>query len=211
MSEKAQVSVSVSNDVGAPTILSNKEKFGKKGLVYPDQRRKYKDSVSGRMVWQMTDTPGRVTRAQYATQNMATPDGECIIYGSDRGNIKEQLNLFKMNLKTGESVQLTESTSDCQPRWAHISPDGKEVYYIEDTNHFKAVNVETLEERSLGRVENCTRPHQLTVSPDNRFIADALFLERKPEGSFLTEPFGFLIRRAIVGLDKKNGAQPPRL
>jgi len=190
----------------APTVLS-KKKFGKKGQVYPDQRRKYRDAKSGKVVWQMTDTPGRVTRGQYATQNMATPDGEWLVYGSDRGNVKVQLNLFKMNLKTGESIQLTESNRDLKPQWAHISPDGKEVYYIEDTNHFEAVDLETLEERSLGRVENCTRPHQLTVSPDNRYIADALFLEKRKEGAFLTEPFGFLIRSAIVVIDTKTGKQ----
>ena len=207
MNEKTSATASTNTDVDAPIVLLNKEKMGKKGRVYPDQRRKYRDAKSGKVVWQMTDTPGRITRGQYATQNMATPDGEWIVYGSDRDNVKEQLNLFKMNLKTGESIQLTESTSDCQPRWAHISPDGKEVYYIEDTNHFKAVNMETLEERSLGRVENCTRPHQLTVSPDNRYIADALFLEKRKENAFLTEPFGFLIRSAIVVIDTKTGKQ----
>lgn len=180
---------------------------GRKGRVYPDQRKKFTDSRSGKTVWQMTDTPGRVTRGQYATQNLATPDGEWLIYGSDRANEKGRLDLFRMNLKTGESVQLTESALGTNPQWAHLSPDGREVYYIEDTNHFRAVNIHTLEERSLGRVEGCTRPHQLTVSPDNRFIANALFLEDKPEEDFLTKPYGFLIRSAIVVIDTRTGAQ----
>lgn len=41
------------------------------------------DSRTGRTVWQMTDTPGRTTVAQYATQTMTTPDGRWLIYGSD--------------------------------------------------------------------------------------------------------------------------------
>ena len=190
-----------------PTILTKTKEFGFKGKVFPDQRVKYKDPESGKTVWRMTNTPGRITKGQYATQNFATPDGEWLVYGSDRGNIKGMLNLFKMNLKTGESVQLTESVVNCMPRWAHISYDGKKVFYIEDTNHFKVVDMETLEERSLGRVENCTRPHQLTVSPDGRFIANGLFLEKKEEEAFLTEPFGFLIRSAIVVIDTKTSEQ----
>jgi oligogalacturonide lyase len=135
---------------------------------------------------------------------MATKDCEWLIYGSDRGNPKKQLNLFKMNLKTGESVQLTESTSDLKPRWAHISPDDREVYYIDNINHFKAVNIETLEERSLCIIENCFRPHQLTVSPDNKFIATGVFFEDRSEGKFLVGD-GHLIRSAIVVIDTKTG------
>lgn len=202
MSAKASV---VAGSV--PAIFSKSAGRGFKGKVYPDQRQKYRDTESGKVVWKMTNTPGRLTRGQYSTQNMATPDSEWLVYISDRGNVKGQLNMFKMNLRTGESIQLTDSRNDCKPRWAHISYDGKEVYYIEDTNHFKVVDMETLEERSLGRVEGCTRPHQLTVSPDNKYIADALFLEKKPEGSFLTEPFGFLIRSAIVVIDTRTGEQ----
>jgi oligogalacturonide lyase len=180
---------------------------GAKGKGYPDQRKRMRDSLTGRTVWQMTDTPGRITRGQYATQNLATADGEWIIYGSDRGNAPGRLDLFRMSLRTGESDQLTHSAFGTNPQWAHLSADGQEVFYIEDTNHFRAVNIHTLEERSLGRVEHCTRPHQLTVSPDNRFIADALFLENKEEEDFLTKPFGFLIRSAIVVIDTKTAAQ----
>ena len=191
----------------APRVFSKDEELsGHKGKVYPDQRKKYTDPESGKTVWQMTDTPGSTTTGQYATQNMATPDGRWLIYGSDRGSQKEQMNLFKMDLKTGESVQLTESDKDLTPRWSHISRDGKEVFYIEDTNHFKAVNIDSLEERSLCRVENCHRPHQLTVSADDRFIADGVFLEKKEEEAFL-EDEGFLIRSAIVVIDTKTGTQ----
>jgi oligogalacturonide lyase len=192
------------NKSSAPTVITDKQNFGKKGKTYPDQRRKYTDSKTGRTVWQMTDTPDRITKGQYATQRMATKDSEWLIYGSDRGNPKKQLNLFKMNLKSGESTQLTESTSDLKPRWAHISPDDKEVYYIDNFNHFKSVNLETLEERSLCIIENCFRPHQLTVSPDNKYISTGILLEDKPERKFLIGD-GHLIRSAIVIIDTKTG------
>jgi len=185
-------------------IFSSKEKMGKKGDVYPDQRRKFTDLKTGRTVWQMTDTPGRLTKAQYATQNMVTPDCKWLVYGSDRGGEKGKLNLFKMNLQTGESIQLTESTEGVESRWAHISPDGKEVYFIEGINHFKVVNLETLEERSLIRIENCYRPHQISVSPDNKFIINGIFMEKVGEDKFL-EDENFLVRSAVVVIRTDNG------
>jgi oligogalacturonide lyase len=178
--------------------------MGKKGTVYPDQRRKYKDSKTGHTVWQMTDTPGQITKGQYATQNFSSPDGRWLVYGSDRGSEPGQLNLFKMDLKTGISIQLTESNKNLKPRWAHISTDGQEVYYIEDTNHFKAVNIETFEERSLCRMKDCHRPHQLSVSPDNQYIIDGVFLEKKSEDNFLVDQ-GFLIRSSLVVIRTDTG------
>jgi len=186
-------------------ILSKNGSVGGKGQVYPDQRRKFRDSATGRTVWQMTDTPCRTTHAQYFTQPGTTLDGKWLIYGSDGGSEKGQLNLFKMNLKTGESIQLTESNLNLIPRWSHLSADGKEIYFIEDKNHFKAVNIETLEERSLCRMENCFRPHQIGVSPDGRFLIDGIFLEDKTEENFLKGEEGFLIRSALVVIRTDNG------
>ena len=190
--------------MGLSVFSTSNEKFGKKGQVYPDQRRNFKDSKTGRTIWQMTDTPGRLTKVQYATQNMTTPDSKWLVYGSDRGGEKGKLNLFKMNLETGESIQLTESNKNIESRWAHISPDGREVYFIEGLNHFKAVNTETLEERSLICIENCCRPHQINVSPDNKFIIDGIFMEKKDEGDVLNEE-KFLIRSAVVVIRTDNG------
>jgi len=191
--------------LGGCTILSGSGSVGGKGQIYPDQRRKYTDSKTGHTVWQMTDTPGRITHAQYFSQPGTTPDGKWLLYGSDRGSEKGQLNLFKMNLQSGESIQLTESNKNLVPRWSHLSPDGKEIYFIEDRNHFKAVNIETLEERSLCRVESCFRPHQISVSPDNRFIINGMFLEDKTEEDFLKKKEGFLIRSALVVIRTDNG------
>lgn len=188
----------------APTVIRGPKESGQKGKRYPDQRRRYRDSKTGRTVWQMTDTPGRVTHAQYFTQPACTPDGRWLVYGSDRGSGPDQLNLFKMDLETGESIQLTESDRSLTPRWSHISPDGKEVYYIEDRNHVRTVNLSTLEERSICRIEGCFRPHQLNVSPDNRFLIDGVFLEDKPEEDFLIGQ-GFLIRSALVMIDTATG------
>ncbi len=182
-----------------------KSEMGKKGQIYPDQREKYKDSRSGRTVWRMTKTPGGLSHAQYFTQPATTPDGRWLIYGSSRGGAPKQLNLFKMDLKTGESVQLTESTRNLTPRWSHVSPDGKEIYFIEEKKRFRAVDIETLKERDICTIENCYRPHQLSVSPDNRYLVDGIFLEDKNEDDFLIGQ-GFLIRSSLVVIDTRSGA-----
>jgi len=190
--------------LNAQSSGTSKAHTGSKGKVYPDQRRKYKDSKTGHTVWQMTDTPGCTTLSQYATQEMTTPDGRWLLYASDRGNEKGQLNIFKMDVHSGVSIQLTDSRRNLTFRWSHISPDGKQVYYVEDNNLFRVLNLETMEERDVCRVENCFRAHQLSVSPDNRFIIDGLFLENKSENDFLVKQ-GFLIRSAIVVIDTENG------
>jgi Tol biopolymer transport system component len=177
---------------------------GSKGQIYSDQREKYKDSRTGHNVWRMTNTPGCTTHAQYFTNPATTPDGEWLIYGSDRGGPSGQLNLFKMNLHDGVSTQLTASTKDLKPRWSVISPDGKDIYYIEDKNRVKAVNIETLEERDICRIEGCIRPHELSVSPDNRFLTNGVFFENRDEDSFLVNR-GFLIRSAAVIIDIESG------
>jgi oligogalacturonide lyase len=177
-----------------------------KGQVYPDQRQKYRDARTGRTVWRMTATPGRTSHAQYFTQPGTTPDGRWLIYGSDRGSPAGQLNLFKMDLLDGVSVQLTESAKGLKPRWSHVSPDGKEIYFIEDRNHVRAVHIETLEERDICRIEGCFRPHQLSVSPDNRFLVTGVFLEDKDEDDFLVGQ-GFLIHSALAVIDTRSGAR----
>jgi oligogalacturonide lyase len=187
-----------------PMIFATGGSRGRKGRVYPDQRRRYRDARTGHTVWQMTNTPGGTSHAFYFTQAGTTPDGKWLFYGSDRGGPTGKLNLFKMSLGSGESIQLTESENNLWPRWAHPSPDGKEIYYIENYNHFKAVHTETLEERSLGVIENCHRPHQIGVSPDNRALINGIFCENKKEEDFLVGD-NFLIRSALVVIDTRTG------
>src|SRR5262245_38173075 len=77
---------------------------GKKGQAYPSQRKSHKDAKSGATVWQLTDTPGRTTQTLYYTNRHVTKDSRWLMYASDRANDAEHFDLFKMDLKTGESV-----------------------------------------------------------------------------------------------------------
>ncbi len=121
--KKTSAAVVAGAVASGPLIFAKSGKFGHKGKVYPDQRRKYRDSKTGKIVWQMTDTPERTSHAQYFTQAGTTPDGEWLFYGSDRGCEKGQLKIFKMNMKSGQSIQITDSNKNVFPRWSHPSPD----------------------------------------------------------------------------------------
>ena len=91
--------------VSGPNIFAAESERGLKGKVYPDQLRKYRDSRTGHKLLQMTDTPCRTSHAFYFTQAGTTPDGKWLFYGSDRAGPKGKLNLFKINLETGESIR----------------------------------------------------------------------------------------------------------
>ena len=81
---------------------------GRKGKVYPDQRRKFTDPRSGYTIWQLTNAGAHSVKLYFTNRSM-TPDSRWLIYLSDRGSAPAHLNLFKMDLRTGESIQLTES------------------------------------------------------------------------------------------------------
>src|ERR1051326_5415945 len=123
---------------------------GKKGKTYPSQRTKHTDSKSGRTVWQLSDTPG-TTQVLHMYARHTTPDSRFLFYISDRAGQKDRFNLFKMDLRTGESVQMTESGAVI-PGSSDVSYDGKQVYFNERGGIVRTVNTETFEERLVCRL-----------------------------------------------------------
>jgi hypothetical protein len=77
------------------------------------------------------------------------------------------------------------------------------VYFVEDRNLFRR-EYRYPRRSAISRVENCFRPHQLTVSPDNRYVICPIFLEDKNEDDFLVKQ-GFLIRSALVVISTRDG------
>lgn len=162
--------------------------MGKKGQGYPDQRRKYTDSKSGRTVWQLTNTPGRTTQTLYYTNRHVTRDSRFLPYASGFHEVESgqrrrwRYNLFNMDLRTGESVQLTDS-GNVVAHSPDISRDGKEIFYFESPNLFRAVHLETLKDREICRLEDRAHvTHALSVSSDNRWAVVAPVLEPRRGG-----------------------------
>lgn len=178
---------------------------GKKGQTYPDQRRKFTDPRSGRTVWQLTDTPGRTTQTLYFTNRHATKDSKWLLYVSDRAGAAEHFDLYKMDLRTGESIQLTESGAVI-PATPDISYDGKSVYFFEHGNSFRVLDLETLREREICRFdESVDWDHATSVSPDNRYAIIAPLLEKRRKFGYNFSPIA--IRSALILTRLDNGEQ----
>jgi Tol biopolymer transport system component len=155
---------------------SASQEQGRKGRTYPDQRRRFRDPRSGFAIWQLTDAGGHSTKL-YFTNRSVTPDSRWLIYHSDRGSAPNHFNLFKMDLRTGESVQLTESGAVTEDT-PEISYDGKHVYYAENFNSVHVVDLESLAERTLHTFdEQFHCDHAFTVSPDGRSLIVTARLE----------------------------------
>ena len=172
----------------SPAADEKPELLGKKGQVYPDRRRKYVDSKSGRTVWQLTNTPGLTTQTLYWTNRHATPDSRYLPYlsgaslGEPGGRRRWHYNLFKMDLRSGESVQLTGS-GQVVGHSPDISRDGKHVYYFEHPNVFRVVNLETLEDREICTLQDHVRvTHALSINADNSVAVVAPILAPRQGG-----------------------------
>lgn len=191
----------------APTVIPAPQvKVGKAGQVYPDQRRKYRDSISGRTVWQLTDTPGRNSHGLYYMTRHVTGDGRWLVYTSDRAsaNLRE-FNLFKMDLRTGESVQLTESGRVV--RDTPVLPfDKNEVYFFDRNHSLRVIDLESDREREICRLKekNMQRPrHNTALSPDRRFVITARALERKRNLGYQFAPHA--IHSALIVIETATG------
>lgn len=177
---------------------------GRKGKMYPDQRRKFTDARSGHTIWQLTNAKRNTTKL-YFTNRSVTPDSRWLIYHSDRGGATEKFNLFKMDLRSGESIQLTESGKVLEDT-PEISRDGKEVYYMEEGGALRAADLESLKEREVCKFdERFGFGHALTIASDNRHIISAAILEPRKK---LGYNFGHYTRRdALIIVRTDNGEQ----
>lgn len=146
-----------------------------KGETFPAQRQSFRDGVSGRRVWQLTETPGATTHHLYYNKPTITPDGDWLITCSDRDG--GHFNLYAMHVQTWESVQLTDRAEE-EPFSGAISAAGDEVFYPIQPDTLCAVNVNTLKERVVSRVAHAEAVGGMSVSGDGRFVLFAVDYER---------------------------------
>src|SRR4051794_16410144 len=187
---------------------------GKKGKAFGDERKKHQDSKSGATVWQLTDTPGKWTEVLYFTNRTATRDSRYLIYVSNRSSSHglparlsgedggiQGIDLFKLDLRSGESVQLTEGGNVLKDS-PEITYDGKEVYYIAKGNIIRSVNLDSLKEREIVKCDpEVHMGHALSVSPDGKTLAGHQILEPKNHLGYRWAPWASRDRLLAVALD----------
>lgn len=103
-------------------------------------KRAFKDSITGREVWQMTSGE-HTSHAPYMYCQAFSKDERYIIFSSNRTGI---FQLYRMEVETGEAVQLTE-LEDYHNLSMKIGTTGSEVY-ITAGSTARSIDVETGEE-----------------------------------------------------------------
>ena len=151
----------------------------------------YADPLTGRRVRQLTDSPAEDYHLYFYNPSI-TPDGKFLVFFSERTGVS---NLFRLDLQSGEIVQLTDARPVRAEYWpftetvkgvgaclAAIGNHGQEVFYFEGTDLF-AVEIEGLKQRQLLSLSSDRRPSMLQANASGETLVfatwdEALFMER---------------------------------
>jgi oligogalacturonide lyase len=193
------------------------------GTRYPSERRTYRDPQTGRHVTQLTDSPAEDYHP-YFYNPAITPDGGYLIFFSERTGLS---NLFRLQLDSGEIVQLTEAHATRAEYWpfteavrgvgsclAAIGSGGRKIFYFEGQELW-AVEIETLRARILLTLPADRRPSILHANADGTTLVFAtwdedLFLEGSRrayagEHFAVDDPFYHATTSTILRVDAATG------
>lgn len=152
------------------------------GRSFHSQRREFRDSQTGRRLIQLTSGDCFDMPMYYYIPTYGR-DGKTLVfqrYDQHTGEVQ----LYKIHVDTGETVQLTAAKTPNALWRPHLQPSGfgvrdllcavnvakHEVIYFDD-REIRAVRLDTLEDRLIGRVPDDRTPSGLTgVSPNGRFF-----------------------------------------
>lgn len=140
----------------------------------------WKRVEGARETWQLT-AAAHPSYPLYYFVPSHTADGRCLIFHSERSG---WVQLYRMDLKTGEAVQLTQGTTreSGWEIWSEVRLRGvldhlsalnvktNEVFYFDD-DELCGVEVETLEDRCVTRLEGRLAVGQTDFSPDGKQFA----------------------------------------
>lgn len=99
------------------------------GTVYPSEKRTFTDKKSGAVITQLTSQG--INYHFYFTENSFDVDGKKLYFLSNRGHEGTEIcNVFRMNLESGEMVQLTDDPLGVEVGRITKTPDGEYVAYI---------------------------------------------------------------------------------
>lgn len=141
-----------------------------KGKVWPAEWQITKDLITGRPMRQLTNYLAHSFHL-YFTNNGWYGQGSRLLFGSDRGNAT---NLYSLDLSSGEITQLTGYTgSKAVIQQAYISPDEQRAY-ITFNNEIIAIDLQTLEERTIYRAPQGYVLGNLSCTADNAWICACL-------------------------------------
>jgi oligogalacturonide lyase len=150
---------------------------GLKGTRFPSDWHRYSDPTTELDVYRLTDPAYSSTMPAYYNRAIARSSG-WMVFGCDRGG---SLQAFHMDLKSGETRQLTE-TEELDGASITLLPDNRSFCYFAG-RWLQIANLATPRARKLYQVpEGWDRGAGMSVGPDG---THATFAERRGEGSRL--------------------------
>lgn len=171
-----------------------------KGKVWPAEWREHRDPISGLTVRQWTDYKGH-SHHLYFTNPGWYDGGRRLLFASDRNNLTQ---LFSLDRETGEILQLTE----------RVPPAGKEVGFLSTSvnpqrpeayfwylGELVALNLHTLEERTLYRAPEGFRTSITNCTADGRFVCTCIYED-------LSHRFPIDLARGYIGFREIWEARP---
>src|SRR5262249_27071608 len=114
-----------------------------KGTVYPADWRRYADPATELDVYRLTDPAYTSTLPPYYSRPVARRSA-FLLFCCDRGGSPQA---FRMDLKTGESVQLTNAQK-LDGNSLSLLPDNRAVAYFDD-RALQLINLANLREREV--------------------------------------------------------------
>ena len=138
------------------------------GTVYPSEKRTYTDEKSGAQITQLTNQG--INYYFYFTENSFDLDGKTIYFLSNREHEGTEIcNLFKMDLDSGEMVQLTDDPLGVEVGRITKTPDGEYVAYVTGSQ-LRLYNTKTGENKLLYEEKNHMLLQNLSFSCDKQWI-----------------------------------------
>lgn len=146
-----------------------------KGDRFPAEWRTFADPRTGVEVRQLTGYKGH-SHHLYFTNPGWYDGGRKLLFGSDRGN---RTNLFGVDLESGAITQLTDRDLPPPPAetsflFASKNPQREEVYFWHGRT-LVALDLDSLEERSLYQAPEGFMTNMTNVTADGKYVCTGLF------------------------------------
>ena len=157
------------------------------GRIIPSQMTSFTDRKSGREIFKLTS--GGVNNHLYFTENSFYSDDKYIFYIHRDGDMKSQgvPNAYKMDLETGESVQLTDFSADDKACGFNKSPSGELITYMKRGDLY-AYFPKTGEERLIARCPIDFVLGATNISHDSRYVVIAA--NKRPKAGYVARGVG---------------------
>ena len=184
------------------------------GKVFPSEMTTYIDKKTGKEIKKLTSSG--INFHLYFTENSFTGDDKYVIYRHRDGNLENPVgpvNLFRLDLETGERVQLTDFEAEGKaPGGFNKTVDGKTLFY-HTARELYAIDVESGEHRLLAVCPEGYSFGSTSVSFDGRYIAvvagGASYAKVKGSyenyGGFLENFYGIKSGRIMIAATDGSG------